>query len=285
MFDQTQSNVIDGLLLGDASIPKNQNLFHFGQCKDRREYVELVATRLGEPVDRVLDRSRKADARTGKSYQCSELRTLSNPIFGLLRKRWYSKGVKRVPNDLQLTPECVLHWFLCDGSCSVNRNSAQMVLCTDSFSTQDVKRLQSLLSEVGIQSSLLRQNRLRIRQESIDAFYEFIGECPVECLAYKWIPEKNRTSRQQRLRPFYQQIYDLFARQGLSCSEVAKKLGLRYFSVRYVLKTHFGVSFGKNATSETTCREGVVAPSETARRAPVRAQVKTQSDLHGDMQR
>jgi hypothetical protein len=266
MFDQTQSQILDGLLIGDASIPKNQNLFYFGQCQASREYVEFVARQLGIPVERVQDRARQPDRRTGRVYRCSELRTLSHPCFARLRERWYRDGVKVVPLDLQVSQPFLLHWFLCDGGCSINRGSAQMTLCTDSFTHTEVVFLRDLLEGVGIESRVTGR-RLRVRQKSIECFYEYIGESPVQCLAYKWVPVANRASRQRDLRPHYQQIFQRYTADGRSCSEIAREFRTNYFSVRYILKTHFGLSFGKNPAPETTCREGVVAPSETARRA------------------
>jgi len=267
MFDQTQSNILDGLMLGDAYIPENQHLFSFGQCQKNREYVELVARLLGYPVERIRDRLRKPDKRTGKRYRCSELRSLSHPCYAELRQRWYRNGKKVVPADLGISRELVLHWFLCDGSCSVNRTGGQMMLCTDAFEQEDVETLQRLLATVGIDSARMKTCRIRVRQKSIARFYEYIGESPVQCMAYKWIPEKNRRKKQQSLKAFYPEIHNLYTQQGWSCFEIGKKFGTNYFSIRYVLKNRFGIRFGKNAATETTCREGVVAPSETARRA------------------
>lgn len=275
MFDQTQSNILDGLLIGDAYIPAKQHLLYFGQCRKCREYVEYIALRLGYSADRVLDRTRQPDKRTGKRYECSELRTLSHPAFAELRERWYAGGKKVVPEDLRISPEFVLHWFLCDGACSANRGSGQLMLCTDSFTTKEVVFLQSLLASVEIESSMMASRRIRVCQRSIALFYEYIGDCPVRCLAYKWIPLENRGSKQQNLKPFYEQIHNLFTRDGWSCNEIAHKLGATYFSIRYVLMTRYGIRFGKNAATETTCREGVGAPSETARRASPKASEDT----------
>src|SRR5262245_64493569 len=99
MFDQTQSNILDGLLIGDGYIPQKQDLFYFGQSQVNREYVEYVAKQLDVPVERVKDRTRKPDKRTGKAYVSSELRTLFHPIFAEFRSRWYQGGKKVVPND------------------------------------------------------------------------------------------------------------------------------------------------------------------------------------------
>jgi hypothetical protein len=267
MFDQTQRYILDGLMIGDGYLPPNQNLFYFGQARRNREYVVHVANHLGIPEERVKDRTRKPDARTGKCYQTSELRTLSDPFFGHQRERWYRGRTKVVPRDLQVSKEFLLHWFLCDGACSVIRGSAHLMLCTDSFAVSEIEFLKGLLEQAGIESKIVGGNRLRVRQKSVIAFYDMIGECPVECLAYKWIPEENRVSRQVDLQPHYPEIFRLHSREGWPCSRIGEKFGTNYFSIRYVLKCHFGVSFGKNPTAETTCREGVVTPSETARRA------------------
>jgi len=267
MFDQTQSNILDGLLVGDAHIPRTQRLLYFGQCQENREYVEYVADQLGIPEERIQDRTRLPDKRTGKVYRCSELRTLSHPVFAHLRERWYRDGKKVVPKDLGMSPEFVLHWFLCDGACSVNRGSGHMMLCTDSFERHEVESLQVMLQSVGIESSLMSSRRIRVRQKSIGRFYEYIGDCPVKCMAYKWIPVANRRSRQTDLKPAYQEIHDLYTNKGWPCSKIAQKFETNYFSIRYILKCHFGMSFGKNAATETTCREGLATPSETARRA------------------
>jgi hypothetical protein len=267
MFNQTQSNVLDGLLLGDASIPGDQGLLHFSQRSDRREYVEYVAQQLSISLDRVRDRERKPDSRTGHVSRCSELRTLSAPVFHELRARWYPEGRKVVPRDLRISPECVLNWFLCDGSCSETRGGAQLVLCTDAFSKTELGFLRDQLFEVGIDSREC-DRRLRVRQKSIAAFYDYVGPCPVSCFAYKWVSDELRhPSRKQDLRPHYKTIRNLYVVNGWSCNKIAQKFSTNYFSIRYVLKNHFGIRFGKNAETETTCREGVVAPSETARRA------------------
>jgi len=268
MSDQTRSDILDGLLLGDAYIPRNQKLLYFAQSQKNREYVVFVARQLGVAPERVLDRTRQPDKRTGKAYVCSELRTLSDPLFARLRERWYRDGKKVVPEDLKVSPECVLHWFLCDGACSVLRGRAQMMLCTDGFRPDEVERLRSLLASVDVESSQTAGPRIRVHQKSIERFYEYIGDCPVTCLAYKWVPAESRTSRQTDLKPFYQRIHDLHVIDRWPCSRIAQEFGTNYYSVRYVLKTHFGIRFGKNATTETTCREGLAAPSETARRAP-----------------
>ncbi len=285
MFDQTRSNVLDGLLISDAYVPRNQNLLYFGQCADHREYVVYVAGLLGYPAERVRDRIRQPDKRTGKQYRCSELRTLSHPEYATLRQRWYRDGRKVVPGDLRVSAEFVLHWFLCDGSCSTSRSGGQLVLCTDSFTREEVEFLQSLLVQVGIESRFLASKRIRVRQKSIDRFYDYVGECPVECLAYKWIPLENRGTTFRDWKPHYERIGNLFGSEGKSCSEIAREYKTSYYLIYYILKTHCGFGFGKNAATETTCREGAGrAPSETARRASLR-RVKTQSDLHGDMQR
>jgi len=268
MFNQTQSEMLDGLLIGDAYIPAKQRLLYFAQCRKCREYVEYVARQLGVGIERVRDRVRQPDKRTGRQYECSELRTLSHPAYAQLRERWYREGKKVVPEDLRISREFVLHWFLCDGACSVNRGSGHLMLCTDSFTREEVESLQRLLQTANIESSLMSNRRIRVRQKSIVRFYDYIGESPVQCLAYKWIPTENRGSRQTDLKPFYPRIHSLYTIDGWSCERIAQQFETNYFSIRWILMKHYGIRFGKNAATETTCREGLgQTPSETVRRA------------------
>src|SRR5438094_204271 len=99
MFNQTQSNILDGLLIGDAYVSAKQRFLYFAQRRECREYVEYVADQLGVGIERVRDRARQPDKRTGQVYECSELRTLSHSTYAQLRERWYRDGKKVVPND------------------------------------------------------------------------------------------------------------------------------------------------------------------------------------------
>ena len=96
MFDQTQSNILDGLLIGDGYIPARQKLFYFGQCRKHREYVEYVARLLRVPGSNGFETgsaNRTSEPENGIS--CSELRTLSHPFYAELRRALVSGWEER----------------------------------------------------------------------------------------------------------------------------------------------------------------------------------------------
>ena len=85
------------------------------------------------------------DSRTNKNYSSLTLRTRSLPLFTEYYKLFYLNGVKVIPNiigDL-LTPLGLAHWIMQDGS--YHKVSKGVVLCTDSFTREEIELLISVL--------------------------------------------------------------------------------------------------------------------------------------------
>ncbi|RUS34417.1 homing endonuclease [Jimgerdemannia flammicorona] len=72
-----------------------------------------------------------------------EFFTRSLPCFTELYTLFYPNGVKTVPLEIfdLLTPVALAHWICCDGS--VQRHG--LILCTDSFTIQEVVLLMNVL--------------------------------------------------------------------------------------------------------------------------------------------
>jgi hypothetical protein len=74
-----------------------------------------------------------------------QLQTRSLPCFTELHSLFYKNGVKVVPRDndiyVLLTPVALAHWIQGDGS--VQRDG--LILCTNSYSLEDVVRLMNVL--------------------------------------------------------------------------------------------------------------------------------------------
>lgn len=109
-------------------------------------------------------------------------------------KRWYPKGTKIVPRDLQLSPLLVLKWMLDDGC----RYPDHVVLCTNGFAKADVLFLQEKLDGIDIPTSLWETKRgadqwmIAINRPGYDAFFDYIGrQAPIPEMAYKF-PKENR---------------------------------------------------------------------------------------------
>jgi hypothetical protein len=165
--------VMVGLILGDASLQfaskahKNarlsltQSLAHFS-------YLWHVFTILSHYC------SNSPIFRSGvvKGYRFFGVyfQTRALPCFTELYSLFYVNGVKIVPEDIfnLLTPAALAHWICCDGS--VQRHG--LILCTDSYTIQDVNRLLNVLILKFQLDCILREHRpnqwrIYIRQGSM----------------------------------------------------------------------------------------------------------------------
>ena len=195
-FKLTQEalSFLDGLLLGDGSIPQNKyNARSYTQVCKYREYLEYVKERLkkfGIEVSPIRGRWIN-DIRCKKGgYKEYFLQTKRYKTFDKLRKRWYNKrGRKIIPKDIILTPDCLLQFYLCDGN-----YYREIRLCTSGFKLNDVKFLKKLIEKrVGISLRLITSPSLKggadiaIKKSEVPKFLRFIGKSPVKCYKYKWI--------------------------------------------------------------------------------------------------
>ena len=125
-----------------------------------------------------------------------QFRSVHIPILGEMKKRWY-KPKKRVPSDLVLTPNMLLHWYLGDGSKATDKYRTRLTLYTNYFPLKDQKILVSNLEELGVHASISKSAtisghgmRLSIAGESnVDIFFDLLGPCPPELIAdygHKW---------------------------------------------------------------------------------------------------
>jgi hypothetical protein len=147
VFSPEQSQIIDACMLGDGGIEKSgSKRFRFGQCLQRKEYVDWMQSFLSPYV-----REPYMDANSWRF--CS----VPHSSFRNLRDKWYRNN-KIVPRDLVLTPLVLAHWFVQDGSNRHSRRAA--VISTNSFHLDDVEFLVSLLDRnFGIVASINFQNK------------------------------------------------------------------------------------------------------------------------------
>jgi len=193
---------IEGLMLGDASIPKRVDdspSRYFTQGCKYKEYLEYISKRLSESniscspiLSRWLD-----DARCkNKGYHESFLQTHSFGTFEEFRERWYPNGKKIIPRDVVITNDLLLQLYLCDGN-----YYRHILLCTNGFSKEDVLFLKNLIEmELQIVIRLIDGKdgfMLAINKSDCNIFLDYIGPCPVKCYGYKW---KDNESQEAKIR-------------------------------------------------------------------------------------
>lgn len=181
-------NCIEGHLLGDGSIyylkPNRANPV-FSMVSKHKEYIEWVNQTINLLADRPIWDREIFDNRTQKQYTSYWSRSLSKPVIKELHNKWYSNGVKVIPQNLQLSPELCLRWFIDDGS----RLRGAINLATDCFQKHEVEFLASLYHSINIHPTLHKNGngyRMYINVNDAKIFMDYIGQCPVKCFEYKW---------------------------------------------------------------------------------------------------
>jgi len=168
-----QYSVIIGLLLSDGwlrftSRSKNA-LLGFTQSAAHGEYFWFVFFSLSHycsSYPRV-----KIGSRLGKETIGLEFSTRLMPCLTKLHSLFYPNGVKIVPYNIYelLTPIALAHMIMEDGS--VQRHG--LIICTNSYSVQDVVRLMNVLI---IQYRLKCTLRLKKRQNNKIEYLIYISQ-------------------------------------------------------------------------------------------------------------
>lgn len=107
--------------------------------------------------------------------------------------------IKRIPQDINITPTVLLHWFVGDGS----HNRSNITLHTNGFKEEDVSMLSNKLSQAGgIRTYVVHKKDrnypdstypvLTVGRSDVDAFYSYLNQAREEelSMARKVVPWK-----------------------------------------------------------------------------------------------
>lgn len=199
------SEIVDGLVLSDASVTPKGQITATLQYQEFRDYCSSL---LGpyKPANLICYPNRN---NTPYFRFCTKM----HRDFQQQRKRWYPNGVKKIPEDIKLTPLSVLLWYLGDGH--IDSRWGNIFLYTNSFDRADVKRVVELLNKKGVwceyhlargQGNYKRDYPIiYIGSKNTPSFFEFTGiKSPVKCYDYKfsvpeWLPGSVRISHLSEL--------------------------------------------------------------------------------------
>ena len=141
-----QYSVIVGLILSDgllrfASAKHKNARFEFKQSLAHSGYVWFVFNLLSHYCNSspILT----SGVTKGNRFYGLQFSTRALPCFNELYSLFYPNGVKLIPEDIYniLTPVALAHIIMGDGS--TERHG--LIICTDSYSVQDIVRLMNVL--------------------------------------------------------------------------------------------------------------------------------------------
>jgi hypothetical protein len=141
-----------GLMLGDLYTRKRSSTgnvsLEFEQSTIHKDYLEHLYKLFesycltGPKVSNLLP-----DKRTGKIYSRVRFKTYSLPCFNELHDLFYPLGKKIVPLNIgELLTALALAYLICDDG-SWNKTYRRVVLCTNSFTLEEVELLIEALNK------------------------------------------------------------------------------------------------------------------------------------------
>lgn len=274
MFTEMQKQIIDGSLLGDASIWtnfKNPNKkFTKAQSKldnigcDKCSYMDWHMKEFKEFSSSVKPNSFKGI--NNKIYNKYTFTTHMDKLWNDVEKRWYIvnldnnnnniKRIKIVPKDLVLTPLTLCIWHMDDG-CN-NPKDANIELNTQGFSVEDIDFLIDRLDkDLNIKSHKKKdrnnQFKIYVGRESYFDFIEMIKphvewDCfqyKIDTSAYNKKPHKGEDHSLSILTESkVKEIFKL-SDSGLPQKDIAKKIGVSKANISLILSgerwSHLGM--------------------------------------------
>ncbi len=182
IISNRQIEILVGSLLGDGYIsPRGQ--FQIAQSISQKPYLlwkyeELKSLSYGAPTEVT-----RFDNRYNKNY--SQIRFWLRQYFISWRKEFYPKGKKIFPKTFEkyVSALSLAVWYMDDGNYSEGRN---VKIATDGFdltSRQNLKDL--LLRRFNIKSTLHKNGKLRVSNESIKRFFDLVSPYTHSSMIYK----------------------------------------------------------------------------------------------------
>ena len=189
-----QKSVIIGILLSDGWLTfskktsKNARL-GFKQSLAHFQYVWFVFNILSHYCSSSPNLC--ISIRAGTRCYALHFFTRAIPCITELHSLFYSNGIKIIQIDIynMLTPVALAHWIMGDGTTS---SSSGLLLCTDSYSIQDVVRLINVLIyrydlKCNIRMHREGQYRIYISKKSMELLRTIVMVHMIPSMYYKVI--------------------------------------------------------------------------------------------------
>ncbi len=176
-----QMELLDGMMLGDASIQRERNT-RIRFLHADHEYAQLKEKSLGSLVS-----SSRIQTRAGKyNYNPGSRNTYEVDLKALIwtrqqKERWYPHGKKQVPPDLVLSDLTLAAWYLDDGGLT----DRHAIFATNAFEQADVERLSDLLKAEGMENQVTGQNTIRLNNKATRVLMARIGAYIPPCMRRK----------------------------------------------------------------------------------------------------
>ena len=200
---ENQLQVTTGLLMGDGSLnnsSKNCNLQSSMISPNYLKYLDDVFGCLGtgvslkktaaESAKHVRDNYFSPNAKEENYSDLYHWETRVHPKFNEFRE-WYSSGKKVWPENIELTPKVLKHWYCGDG-CYANKNKIKIGMANEMENTEKVSKYFTNIGLPEPSNYNIQKKNCEVYWTVEDSYklWDYMGE-PLPDFEYKW-PEEYR---------------------------------------------------------------------------------------------
>lgn len=195
-LNQNTLSIIEGGLLGDGCVTKDGMYRQEAKDKKYLEWLAELSNEEGIKCRIIPTRSKSSYSKSKKPFYL--LYTHFCPAFLEFRRRWYAedtngKGIKRIPDNINLTSTTLLHWYLGDGNLKHDKRPAKrggrpsVRLCTNDFFREDIELLLEKLKKdldlnfyplPKLNKDIKRGYVLHLYPNDLFKFFKIIGQRP-----------------------------------------------------------------------------------------------------------
>jgi len=165
-----QKEVITGILMGDGHINRGGKNPYLSVEMKSPNYLEYVSSMFPWISTGIIDRE-------DGIYRFDTRSVCALTEFA----EWYSSGKKIFPENIDLTPIVLKHWYVCDGGLGGN-GPYPMIAVTNEIDNK--QKIECYFDSIGIDIRW-KTHKLAVRAHDVDSFFDYIGE-PLPGFRYKW---------------------------------------------------------------------------------------------------
>jgi len=195
-----QHDVVVGLLMGDGSLVRETVSPSVNVIMTTKSYLQHLSTDCfpvcsggvylrftSEEAAAQVRRSGWHDDAKAKDYSdIYQFTTMCHPELERYES-WYLTGEKVFPENIELTPTSLKHWYVGDG-CLERGKDPKITTCNE-FESKE--KINSMFYKVGLTGFYWNEadKSIRFREEGTENFFNYVGRDPLPGFEYKW-PEQ-----------------------------------------------------------------------------------------------
>lgn len=192
-LDDRQKELLKGMLMSDGSVEKQGNYAKFSYYGTNIDYMKWLVEELGVFSNELR---LSVDGKTKYDYSPDFYSEIPSDYYTFTVKatpevkkfaEWYSTGIKKIPENIELTPEVCRAWYCGDGTLvwSEKWNQVNEIVIGCSNEKENLDIWDNKFQQLGFSSFIVKRGLIGISKESVKEFLEWLGK-PPSGMSYKW---------------------------------------------------------------------------------------------------